>query len=85
MAKTTQTDDTNTEATVTPEVVKLPAVKEPELTFSAPDDNGTRWAEKKEGDRVRVYGISKEGRQINTADTTAAKAKAALEAYLKED
>ncbi|MFD1734880.1 hypothetical protein ACFSC4_31350 [Deinococcus malanensis] len=47
MAKTTQTDDTNTEATVTPEVVKLPAVKEPELTFSAPDDNGTRWAEKK--------------------------------------
>lgn len=67
------------------ETVVLPAVKDPELTYTKADKDGNRWAQAPFGDDMtRVYVITATGRQINTAAATADEAKDLLLAYLKD-
>ncbi|PJI54592.1 hypothetical protein CTI14_13605, partial [Methylobacterium radiotolerans] len=64
--------------------VVLPAVKDEKPAFGSPDAAGDRWAQIARPDGVKVFVITKEGRQINNTAPTAEEAKQNILAYLAE-
>lgn len=88
---TTETETaTATETTSAPatrndiRTVVLPAVKDEKPAFGSPDAAGDRWAQIARPDGVKVFVITKEGRQINNTAPTAEEAKQNILAYLAE-
>lgn len=90
MAKTTtpaQTDEATTDTTTARNdinTVVLPAVKEEKPAYGSPDSDGHRWAQIARPDGVKVFVITKEGRQVNNTAPTAAEAKKNIQAYLAD-